>query len=473
MSLSRDGDVSISNPFFKRREKLLKQFGKEDLIILVSAPEAQRNAGTNYLFRQDSNFYYMTAFSEPRSVAVFAPGRAEGEFILFNLPRDPAKEIWNGKRAGQKGAIEEYGANQAFSIDDLNKYLPELINGRLNVYLIDSVNDKSKDDLFILKAANEAGVEVKDVSPLLTAMRSIKDEAEILAMREAVRISGRAHWSAMQHCQPGLYEYEVEAALMKKFYQHGSHAQAYPNIVASGPNTCTLHYESNDRRIENGDLVLIDAAAEYQTYAADITRTFPANGKFTPEQRAIYEIVLHAQEAGIKAVKPGVTVKEVRDAVERVITQGLIDVGLLHGDLEKLLEEYACKKFYMHSFGHWIGLDVHDVGGKDKDGQPNMREFEAGMTLTMEPGIYISDQHKDIDPKWHNIGVRIEDDLLVTGAGCEVLSAAIPKSVESIEMTMEQARLYRQYKHGLFAVTPASKDDGNEREYTRQLNITP
>jgi Xaa-Pro aminopeptidase len=473
MIASRNLNTEISNPFHQRREKVLKQYGADDIIILVSAPESHRNADTNYIFRQDSNFYYITGFSEPRSVAILAPGRAEGEYILFNLPRDPDKEIWNGKRAGQKGAVEEFGANQAFSIEELDQRLPDIIRGRKNAYLIQSNAEKGVENRVMLKKVSEAGMEVRDITPLLTAMRSIKDEAEILAMREALRITGLAHVNAMRHCQPGMFEYQVEAALMNKFYQNGSHAQAYPNIVASGPNTCILHYETNDRRIQNGDLVLIDAAAEYQTYAADITRTFPANGKFTIEQRAIYEIVLKAQEAGIKAVAAGVTVKSVRDAVERVITQGLLDLGLLHGELEKLLEEYACKKYYMHSFGHWIGLDVHDVGGKDENGQPNMRQLEAGMTLTMEPGIYISNQHNDIDPKWHNIGVRIEDVLFVTSGGCEVLSAAIPKSVESIEMIMEQARLHRQHKHGLFAATRAGKVGANDQEYSRQLNITP
>lgn len=450
------------NAVAARRTQVLQKFTADDLIILVASPESQRNADTKYLYRQDSYHYYLTGFEEPRSLAILAPGRAEGQFILFNLPNDPAKEIWTGKRAGQQGAVENYGADQSFSIEDLASQLPAILRGRKNVYIQAYAGERSVEEKTVLRLMAEAGAARCDILPLLTAMRSIKDQSELARMRQAIAITGEAHVSAMRHCQPGMFEYQLEAHLMKKFYMGGSHAQAYPNIVASGPNACTLHYETNTRQIADGDLVLIDAAAEYDTYAADITRTFPANGKFSEEQRAIYEIVLRAQQAGILAVAPGVTVKAVRDAVEREMTKGLLQIGLLNGDLEELIKNFACGKFFKHSFGHWIGLDVHDVGSKDKDGQRLMREFEPGMTLTMEPGIYIPDTLSDVPAKWHNIGVRIEDVLLVTNNGCEVMSADIPKQVADIEGMMAYAKLHRMSKHRLFHAPEGNAASGVE-----------
>ena len=422
--------------FAKRRKKLLDQFKNNQLIIIPAHAVSQRNRDVEYLYHQDSNFYYLTGFNEPESIAVLAPGRKEGEYILFNRPKDPEKETWTGKHAGLEGAISEYGADQAFPISEFKKRLSELLKKRTTIfYTIKDKRDLDKDiekTILNIKPNGLTKIKYDDISATLAEMRLIKDDEEIALIKKSIDISKKGHLAAMQNCRPGMYEYQLEAKLMHEFLDNGSQALSYPNIVASGENSCTLHYEENNKQIKEGDLVLIDAGAEYHNYSSDITRTFPANGKFTKEQRAIYDLVLKAQQEAIKCTAPGITWTDIETVVATTLTQGLIDLGILKGDLETLFNEQAYKPFYMHGSGHWMGLDVHDVGEYDIP-------FEVGMIHTIEPGIYIKPS-PDVDKRWHNIGVRIEDDILITKDGCEVLSRALPSKAEEIEALMSKSR---------------------------------
>ncbi len=389
----------MKTEFLNRRVKLLQQIGEGNIGVISAAPEQLRNGDAHYPYRQDSFFYYVTGFSEPEAVAVFIPGRAEGEYILFNRPPDRAKEVWNGVRVGQENACLQYGADQAFSILEFEKLLTELQEGRKLV----------------------------DIKPMIAEMRLYKSEAEIAFMRRAAEISMQAHRRAMQVCRPGLMEYELEAELEYEFTRQGSRSPAYPSIVAGGKHACILHYTANDDELKEEEFVLIDAGCEYHYYASDITRTFPVNGHFTESQRIVYELVLKAQLSGIAEIKPGTPNPLIQETVIQVITEGLLGLGILqeNGDT-------TYKDFYMHGAGHWLGLDVHDVGGyKYTNDEP--RILEPGMTLTIEPGIYIAANSSGVDPRWWNIGIRIEDDVLVTNDGCEVLTAALPKTIKEIE----------------------------------------
>lgn len=429
---NKTNEAKHQDVFAKRRKKLLEKFGNNQIIIIPAHPVSQRNRDVEYLFHQDGNFYYLTGFNEQESIAVLAPGRKEGEYILFNRPTDPEKETWTGKRAGQEGAKKQYHADQTFPINDFAKVLPGLLKNRTTVYYpIKDKRDLDKSiEKIILKSKPKINhkLQYKDICDTLAEMRLIKDEEEIALIKKSIEISKKGHLEAIKHCHPGLYEYQLEAKLMHEFLDNGAQGLSYPNIVASGENSCILHYEENDKKINDGDLVLIDAGAEYQHYSSDITRTFPANGKFTKEQRAIYDLVLKAQEDAIQAIAPGITWDDIEGVVCRTLTEGLIELGILKGDLETLLENGACRQFYMHGAGHWMGLDVHDVGANDIP-------FEAGMIHTVEPGLYIKPS-ADVDMCWHNIGVRIEDDILITKEGCEVLSRSIPKKAEEIEALM-------------------------------------
>lgn len=473
MSKSRLHEVKADNTHAERRQKLLETLDAKSIVILSSNPIAHRNGDIEYAYRQDSNFFYLTGFNEPESIAVFSPGRKEGEFILFNRPRDPEKETWTGKRAGQEGACELIGADESHPIEDFKKILPQLLKDRTEVFF--PINDahKNKDVIDTIKSAiknskSKKAIKLSDIEPALSEMRQIKDASEIAHIKKAIEISEKAHLKAMQRCKPGLYEYQLEAELMHEFLDNGAQALAYPNIVASGENSCTLHYEENNRQIKNGDLVLIDAGAEYKNYSADITRTFPANGKFTKEQRAIYELVLEAQEAGIKAVAPGSDWTQPEAAVDIVLTKGLLDLGILEGDLEELLEQNASKKYYMHGAGHWMGLDVHDSGPYTEDENAPVT-FKPGMTLTMEPGIYIKPS-PDIDKRWHNIGIRIEDDVLVTQDGCEVLSRHLPKKPDEIEAIMAGSKNERVVINYDATVKKAS-EKAPEKEHKKASNV--
>ncbi len=428
--------------YAKRRKQLMQHIGEAGIAILPAAVEATRNNDATYAYRQQSDFYYLTGFNEPDAVLVLVPKRKGGEYILFNRVRDKAREIWDGPRAGQEGAREAFLADDSYPISELTNLLPELLTGRDKVYY--PFGQQAHFDRLIMDAINAARAKVRsglrfptafaDLSTVVHEMRLFKSKAELSVMQKAVDITAKGHLAAMQACTPGCYEYELEAALSYEFIRHGARFQAYNAIVGAGKNACVLHYIANDQPISDGDLVLIDAGAEFENYAADITRTFPANGRFSGEQKAIYELVLASQLAAIKSVKPGASWTAAQNVVVKVLTQGLVDLKILKGDVDNLIEKQAYFPFYMHRSGHWLGLDVHDVGSYRK--QEQWRKLEPGMVLTVEPGLYISADIKGVPARWHNIGVRIEDDVVVTESGREVMSAMIPKTVADIEALM-------------------------------------
>lgn len=438
--------MSLSNEWSKRRHTLLKKISPHSIALIPSAPLATRNADYDFPYRQNSDFYYITGFEEPEALAVLAPKRPEGEFILFNRVRHREKEIWEGPRAGQEGARKKYGAAQAFAIESFIEKLPDLLIGKKEVYYILGIN-KEYDDILLstlqkVRSRVRKGISYPtsliDLSDTIHEMRLIKSRSEINTMRKAAVISAQAHIRAMQACQPGMNEYQLEAEILYEFQRKGARYPAYTAIVGSGANSCILHYNGNNQIIRDGDLVLIDAGAEYQYYASDITRTFPANGKFSKEQRAIYQIVLNAQLAVIKIIKAGLPWEKMHEAAVKVITQGLVKLGLLRGNVHHLIATKAYLPFYMHHTGHWLGLDVHDAGRYAFNNK--WRRLEPGMVLTVEPGIYISPDLKQVAKRWHNIGVRIEDDVLVTQKGCEVLTKKVPKTISEIEALMAKSK---------------------------------
>jgi Xaa-Pro aminopeptidase len=427
--------------FARRREEVMRMMGG-GVAILPTAPVKTRNRDVHYRYRPDSDFYYLTHFPEPEAVAVLVPGREHGEFILFCRERNPEKEIWDGRRAGLDGAREQYGADDAFPIDDIDEILPGLLENREKVFYsmgrfrnfdqrllgwVNEVRDKARNGV-------HAPGEFVDLNHILHEMRLIKRPEEIKLMKRAARITVAAHRRAMRACQPGMMEYEVEAELLHEFRKGGSEYTAYPPIVGGGRNACVLHYIENRDELKAGDLLLIDAGAEVDAYAADLTRTFPVSGKYSGEQRAVYEIVLAAQTAAIETVRSGKHWNEPHEKAVRVLTQGLKDLKILTGDVEGHIEKGDYKRFYMHRTGHWLGMDVHDVG--DYKIEDTWRELEPGMTLTVEPGLYIAEGSSDVDKRWWNIGIRIEDDVLVTRDGCEVLTADAPKTVADVEACM-------------------------------------
>lgn len=428
--------------YAKRRSELMRQIGSKGIVILPAAKELSRNGDAVYAYRQNSDFYYLTGFNEPEAVLVLAPKRKEGEFILFNRVRDPDREIWDGPRAGQEGARREFKANQAFPYSELDAMLPQLLEGRETIHYPLGIHREFDKVLMTavgkirskIRSGLQSPVEFADITPTLHEMRLFKSPAEIEMMQQAVDITTKAHVRAMQVCKPGMHEYQLEAELLYQFVQHGARFPAYNSIVGAGRHSCILHYVNNAAKIKDGDMVLIDAGAEYYNYAADITRAFPANGKFTGEQRAVYELVLDAQLAAIKAVKPGALWTAPQKIIIKTITQGLVDLGILRGNVDALIEKKAYMPFYMHNSGHWLGLDVHDVGRYRIDGK--WRSFKPGMVLTVEPGIYISADIPGVHKRWHNIGVRIEDNVVVTKTGRRVLSEKIPKSIADIESVM-------------------------------------
>lgn len=427
----------------KRRKELINAIGPAGIVIIPAAEEKLRNGDAHYQFRQNSDFYYLSGFAEPEAYLVLAPKRKEGEYILFNRVRDRDREIWDGPRAGQEGACEEYLANQAFPVGEFEAALPQLLAGRENIYY--PMGYSADLDLLLTNAVSNLRGKMRsglqppmaliDIATTLHEMRLFKSAAEIATIQKAIDITQLGHIAAMEACKPDMHEYELEAALMYQFQKHGARFPAYNPIVGAGKNACVLHYIENNCTIENNSFVLIDAGAEYQHYAADITRTFPSNGKFTAEQKALYKVVLHAQEAAIKAVKPGVAWTAMQDIIINVLTEGLLELGILKGSLKELIEKQAYFPFYMHKSGHWLGLDVHDVGAYQVKNE--WRKLEPGMVLTIEPGLYISSSISGVPKRWHNMGIRIEDNILVTENGCDVLSKDIPKSVADIEAVMK------------------------------------
>jgi len=427
--------------FSKRRKRIMQMMGKGAVAILPTAPVSLRNRDVEHPYRPDSDFYYLTGFKEPEAVAVMLPKRKHGEYILFCRERDAKAEIWTGRRAGLEGAKKRYGADDAFPITDIDEILPGLLENCERLYYTMG-SDPAFDQRVIswvnqLRAKSRAGVhtpgEFVALDHLLHDMRLFKSREEVGIMKQAARVSTQAHIRAMQACKPGMMEYEVEAEIEHHFQKNGC-SIAYGSIVGGGANTCILHYVENDQPLNDGDLLLIDAGAEKDYYASDITRTFPVNGRFSQEQKAIYNLVLAAQEAAISQVKPGNHWNQPHEAAVKVLTKGLVKLGLLKGSVSKLIKDETYREFYMHRTGHWLGMDVHDVGDYKVGDQ--WRVFEPGMVLTVEPGIYIAEGHRKAAKKWWNIGVRIEDDVLVTKSGCEILTSAVPKTVAEIEAIM-------------------------------------
>jgi len=426
-----------------RRKKLMELIGPSGILVLPAMQAVRRNGDYDYPFRQNSDFFYLSGFEEPESVLILAPKNPEGEFILFNRPHHREEEIWTGHREGQEGARKNIGADHAYPIEDLPLKLSGLLEGRETIHYTLGIDVTF--DAVLLQAVNRLRNKIRsgicspltivDVTLTVHEMRLIKSPHEINLMKKAAEISAEAHIHAMARCKPGINEYELEADLLYEFSRHGARYPAYTPIVGSGRNSCILHYTNNNRVIEENSIVLIDAGAEYQNYAADITRTFPANGRFSAEQKAIYDIVLAAQLAGIQTIQPGNSWALAQDVIVEVITQGLLDLGILKGPLDDLIKNQAYFPFYMHKSGHWLGLDVHDVGRYKVQGE--WRSLEPGMVLTVEPGIYISDDIPNVDPKWHHIGIRIEDDVCVTANGHHVLSEKAPKLPSDIESIMK------------------------------------
>ena len=430
--------------FARRRRQLMRSMGRDSIAIVPAAPVRLRNSDVEYAYRQDSDFHYLTGFDEPESVAILIPGRAQAEYVLFVRDRDPARETWDGHRAGTAGARRDHDADDAFPIGDIDEILPGLLENREKVYY--AMGTHPDFDQRVVgwvnglraqaKHGRHAPQEFVALDHVLHDMRLYKSRAEIEMMREAARIGAAAHVRAMQACAPGRHEYEIAAEIAHEFRRHNAE-HSYLPIVGGGENACILHYRENDAALRDGDLLLIDAGCEYQKYASDITRTFPVNGRFTSTQRAVYEIVLEANLAAISKVRPGNHWNEPHDAAVRVITQGLVRLGLLKGRVPTLEKAQAYRRYFMHRTGHWLGMDVHDVG--DYKVGDEWRVLEPGMVLTIEPGIYIPGNARGVPKRLRGIGIRIEDDVVVTKGGCEVLTVGVPKRAGDIEALMEAA----------------------------------
>lgn len=426
-------------PHRARRTRLIAAM-ERGIAILPTAPERLRNRDAHYPFRFDSYFYYLTGFTEPEAVLVLVAGDPS-KSVLFTRDKDPEREVWDGFRYGPEAAKEMFGFGEAHSISKLDELAPQLIADQPRIFYPVGMDlrwdERVLGWLNAVRAQARTGVtapaEIRDVRALLDDMRLRKDAAELGLMRRAASISGAAHRRAMRLAKPGLREFEVEAELLHEFRRHGAQAPAYTPIVASGANACVLHYVANSGVLNAGELLLIDAGCELDGYASDITRTFPVSGRYSGPQRDVYELVLAAQTAAIEAIKPGGTWGDYHDAAVKVLAQGMIELGLLARALDEVLEKEHYKRFYMHRTGHWLGLDVHDAGDYKREGA--WRQLEPGMVLTVEPGCYIR-PGEDVPERFWNIGVRIEDDVLVTGSGCEVLTVETPKKVSDIEALM-------------------------------------
>ena len=427
--------------FAKRRRQLMRMMGRDAIAILPAAPVRKRNADTEYPYRQDSDFHFLTGFPEPEAVAVLLPGRAEGEVILFVRDRDPTREMWDGLRAGPEGAVERYGADDAFPIADIDDILPGLLESRSRVYYTMGLHPEFDQRVIGwvngLRAQAKQGMhtpqEFVALDHLLHDMRLYKSREEIAAMRQAAAVSVTAHERAMRLAAPGVTEYQLAAEIVHEFHRNRG-VSAYEPIVGGGANACILHYRENAQPLRDGDLVLIDAGCELDYYASDITRTFPVNGRFTSAQRALYDVVLEAQLAAIEQCRQGNHWNDPHDAAVRVITQGLVSLGFLSGKVSKLIKEGAYREWFMHRTGQWLGLDVHDVG--DYKVGDAWRVLEPGMVLTVEPGLYVKPGCRRAPKEFRGIGIRIEDDVAVTRSSPEVLTGALVKSADDIERFM-------------------------------------
>jgi Xaa-Pro aminopeptidase len=429
-------------PYLARRTAVLDRIGA-GIAIVPTAPERMRNRDSDYLYRFDSYFYYLTGFPEPEAVLVLVAGAAP-KAILFCREKHPERELWEGFRYGPEAAGATFGFDEAYPIAELDAKLPQLVANQPALHYAPGMDPAW--DARVMRWLNEvralartgvaAPAEIRDLRVTLDAMRLVKDDHELALMRRAAAISAGAHVRAMRATRAGAMEYEIEAELLYEFRRHGSQFPAYWPIVAGGANACILHYRANDQRLDDGTLLLIDAGCELDGYAADITRTFPVNGRYSGPQREIYELVLAAQLAAIAAVKPGNPWNAPHDAAVKVLAQGFVDLGLCQGPLEAVLEKEDYKRFYMHRTGHWLGLDVHDAGDYKEAGE--WKPLRPGMTLTVEPGCYVRPA-ENVPERFWNIGVRIEDDALVTATGCEILTAGAPKLVDEIEALMRDA----------------------------------
>jgi len=433
-------------------KEFMRRIDKDSIAIIPAAREAVRSHDTNYRYRQNSDFFYLTGFEEPEAIAVIAPSR-EKKFTLFVRPRDLEQEIWNGYRAGVEGAVADYSADEAFTISEFDEKLAEIIDGPAVLYYAFGHTSPEMDQKIIrqltqMREMNRKPLEpprtIVDPSSILHEMRVLKGADEIEIMQRAADIAAEAHVEAMQNVRPGMMEYEVEAMLEAYFRKHGASGSSYTSIIGAGGNATVLHYIDNKDQLKDGDLLLVDAGAEYKGYASDITRTFPINGKFNDAQRDIYDLVLKCQKSCVDMVRPGVRLEDLKTHSIEILTEGMVELGLLKGEPKKLIEEKKYMQFYMHNLGHYLGIDVHDAGRYYFKGES--RPAEAGMVMTIEPGLYISPDtsripegfNKDIPAKYLGIGVRIEDDVCVTENGARVLTHKVPKEREEIEALMAE-----------------------------------
>ena len=415
--------------FGERRTRVFAQMQPNSALLLFSEIEKRRNNDCSYPFRQDSYFWYLTGFNEPNAALLLLKTEQAEKAIIFLRPRDPLLETWNGRRLGVEHAPQQLNVNEAYSIEELATVLPKILKNLTALYYVSEIHTWG--DKLVTESAVSFS-EILDWRPMLSEMRLIKSPNEIRLMQQAGQITALAHIKAMQTTRPNRFEYEIESDILHEFNRHCARFPSYNSIVAGGSNACILHYTENDRPLNDGDLVLIDAGCEFAMYAGDITRTFPVNGKFSQPQREIYELVLKAQKRAIELLVPGNSIKQANDEVIRIKTQGLVNLGILKGDVDTLIEQQAYRQFYMHGLGHWLGLDVHDVGSY---GQDKQRILEIGMVITVEPGIYISED-ADVPEQYKGIGVRIEDNLLMTEYGNKILTTAAPKEIADIENLM-------------------------------------
>jgi len=430
----------MKNTYSERRDKLGSILPKNSAVVIAGASTQYRNADSSHAFRQDSNFWYLTGFNEAESTLVLLINEKNHvQSIAFVPEKDELKEIWDGYRAGPEGAMKDYGFDLAFNNTEIDQRLPDLLAGHNQVfYPVGKSQTLDADIIEWIKSAkskdrHSSAIDIADASSKVGNQRLIKDEDEIKIMKKACQISAEAHVEAMKFVKPGMTEQEMEAFYQYEFSKRGGRFSAYTPIVAGGENACVLHYVENSKQLKDGELLLVDAGCEFELYASDITRTYPINGKFTAPQLAIYEVVLEAQFKSIEAISTNNNVMDAQIISEKVITQGLIDLGILQGSMEELHAAGAFKDFYMHKIGHWLGIDVHDAGDYMEDG--DYMKFKPGMVTTVEPGIYISSS-SDVEDKWKGIGIRIEDDILVTADGNENLTAFVPSDPKEIEALM-------------------------------------
>ncbi|PKG86483.1 Xaa-Pro aminopeptidase [Colwellia sp. 75C3] len=446
LSESAISQIPLSD-YGKHRAALMAKMPNNSIALFPAASELTRSNDTEYAFCQNKNFFYLTGFNEPDALLVLLKSeQGNTESILFSLPKDPLHEIWQGRRVGQLKAVQDYGVDKSFEVADIDNLLSDYLNGKSQVFF--GFDDHTfaaqvftwlKQVKSSIRQGANAPQQLNDSDPIVAELRLIKSENELALMRQANHISGLAHQRAMQNCFVGKFEYQVEADILHEFARHGARHPAYASIVAGGDNANILHYTANSDVLKDNELLLIDAGAELAGYAADITRTFPVNGKYTPEQKAIYQLVLDAKNLAINAIKPGMCFAKLNVLTNAFLTQGLVDLGILQGDLTELISDKKIKEYFIHGLGHWLGLDVHDVGDYHiNTDREQLRAFEQGMVMTIEPGIYIPLSDLSVEEKWRGIGVRIEDNIAVTETGFENFSVNSPQTIEDIEELMKE-----------------------------------